>query len=71
MLVFECAEGLVVKSRIDAGDYVTVYTCDKRVYAWIGGVKISMEPISKPPCEYTWNELNDLHKTMQGMLAMA
>ena len=76
MLVFETAEGLVIKEHAGSLSYVTIYVMDESIHACVPQPdkleisKIPIDTMNKPPCEYTWNEMRDYLKTLMGLLAI-
>lgn len=66
MIVIEVSEGLIVKETITDRYHVEVFDVHESVRMWIDGNPTVLEPINKPSCEYTLNELKDYMRTMLG-----
>jgi len=71
MLVFEVAEGLVVKEHSNAQSWVELFDYQENVIMWIDGTRTKLDTLSKPSCEYSWNELKDYLRTMMGARDLA
>ena len=66
MLVLEVAEGLIVKETIQSKDWVELFDHHGSIVMWIDGNRTEMDKMSKPSCEYDWNELKDYLMTLVG-----
>jgi hypothetical protein len=66
MLVFEVAEGLVVKEYSNSKDWIELFDHTARIVMWIDGNRTVIDKLSKPSCEYDWNELKDYLRTLMG-----
>jgi len=75
MLVFEVAEGLIVKEHAKADSWVELFDHNESIIGWHQhheqglvqkGNRTVLDTRHKPSCEYSWNELKDYMRTMIG-----